>query len=102
MSAPPAKADIGRRAATPAGRALLSDGFQALRILLETPDINVGAAGDHFDCLLVERADGTRRRADDQRFVGKGLAFGDECAGADERILADARTVEQDRAHADE
>ena len=58
--------------------------------------------GDHLDRLVVERADGARRRAYDQRAVGKRLAFGDERAGADQRIFADARTVEQNRPHADQ
>ena len=45
---------------------------------------NVGAAADHGGGFLVERADHARRRADDQRIVGKLLAFGDQRAGADQ------------------
>ena len=63
--------------------------FSPLRVLLPALDVDVGAARDHLDRLVVERADGARRRADDQRIVGEALAFGDQRAGADQGVLAD-------------
>src|SRR6185312_378386 len=46
--------------------------------------------------------DRARRRADNQRIVGKALAFGDDAAGTDKRIVSDLDAIEQDRAHADQ
>src|ERR1700687_4829746 len=80
----------------------LTDRLKVLRVLLEAPHVNVGCCGDPFDGGLIKGEDGAGRRADDERFVREALAFGDECAGADQAIFADTRPVEQDRAHADQ
>src|SRR5271156_4906874 len=66
------------------------------------PRVNVGGAVDRLARSLIERADGARRRADDQGIVRKRLALGYQRAGADQTVLTDARAVEHDRAHADQ
>src|SRR5262249_23573873 len=57
---------------------------------------------DPLPGLLVEAAHHARGRAHDQRVVGKFLALGDERAGADQAVAADAGAVEHDRTHADQ
>src|SRR5436190_13385137 len=81
---------------------MLSCRLQPSRILLETPDVNIGTLGNSLNRRVIERAHGTRGRADDQRPFGKALAFGDQRAGTNQAIIADPRAIEQDRAHADQ
>src|SRR5450631_3127490 len=79
-----------------------ADPLQALRVLLRALHIDIGAAADHLDKFLIERANRARRRADDQRIVRETLAFGYHAAGADQRILPDLDAVEHDCAHPDQ
>src|SRR5690348_9204563 len=72
-----------------------ADPVEALRVALPSADIDVGALRDHGMRLFIERARRARGRADDQGILGKLLAFGHQRAGADERIAADARAIEQ-------
>src|SRR6478672_1339418 len=94
-----------RPASPKAGRTVFeesksTDALEALGVALPAPDINVGAFADHRHDLVVDAADGARGRTNNKRIVGEALAFGDERAGADQRILSDLHAVEQDRAHA--
>jgi hypothetical protein len=54
------------------------------------------------DLGVGQRAQQLRRRADDQRAIGKLLALGDHRARADQAVAADHRPVVDDRLDADE
>src|SRR5580700_7290129 len=77
------------------------DPLQSAGVVLPAPPVDVRAVGDHLARLVIERPDRARRRADDERVVRKGLALGYDGARTDDRMGADPRPVEQDRAHAD-
>src|SRR5262245_18966248 len=75
---------------------------EPLRVLLPAPHIDVGAAPDRLPRRLIDLAHGARGHAEDQRIVGKLLAFGHHRAGPEQAISSDPGAVEYDRAHADE
>src|ERR1700681_11855 len=78
------------------------DPRQALGVLLAAVDVDLARQRDHLDRLIVNRADQPRRHADDERALGKFLAFGHQRVGADQRVLANPGAVLDGRAHADQ
>jgi len=82
--------------------ATLTNRLERFRVLHVPPDVNIRSCGNPLDGGIVERAHGARRRSDDERLIGKFLALGNQRAGADKAVIADARPVEHDRPHPDQ
>src|ERR1700737_4228152 len=86
-------------------RSLVESSTDLLQTLFEARPvggIEFRGASHCRDLRGIERADNTRRRADDQRVLGKLLAYGNHRTGADDATAADPGAVHDDRAHADQ
>src|SRR5262249_5417191 len=104
---PPARADgvcsIGRT-----GHSCITvlepspDPLEPLGVLLPASHVEVGVLGDRLRGLLVERANRTGRRSQDQRIVRKCFALRNHGTSPDEAILSDPRAVEYDCTHTDQ
>src|SRR5436853_7691316 len=68
---------------------LSTDPLQSLGILVPPLHVPVGGERHRLGGFLVERLDGARGCADDQRIVRTLLALAAERAGADQRMLPD-------------
>ncbi len=71
-------------------------------IALALPHVVRGAFLERRPLRVRELADAPRGRADDQRAVRKLLALRDQCARADEAVVADHGVAQDRRANADQ
>src|SRR5258708_3813883 len=79
-----------------------TDPLQAFLESRTVADVEFGSTSHRRDLRGLEGADHTRRRPDDQRMLGKLLAFRDHRSRADDTAAADLRAVHDDRAHPDQ